>query len=368
MGKNLISKRIKFSLLFFTLVVSILSLFNYNFIYRNSVINQKESFYKNSDIDFDIPSPSFTQLEEISNNPNVEKVFGYHFAPITLMSKNSKERNLTLIMSDYFEQIEFTGFGLKNSLFNNDSTSTNFVFLDYKAAELLGTSLNEEVNFEFLNKSYKTSRILNSIDYFPGGVVFLPYQDTIKNYFDQFIINNAYSGAFIQSNNIQQLNSFLIQYKPLGRLFPRESFSTDTEYQIHLATWNNSSYYNEITNLSSINFTEINNSFLIFSSIFSVLILFVYQYFLFFSFESNYFKNINDNIGFIKNYFRRVSIIESAFFLFLSFGIILLLISFSSLYFPFYIFIPTLLSYVLIFISFVVFIQYFKNKAIKITV
>jgi hypothetical protein len=48
MGKNLISKRIKFSLLFFTLVVSILSSFNYNFIYRNSVINQKESFYKNS--------------------------------------------------------------------------------------------------------------------------------------------------------------------------------------------------------------------------------------------------------------------------------------------------------------------------------
>jgi hypothetical protein len=365
MDNRLIRKRLKSSLLFITILVSILSLFNFNFIKNNSIIYQKESFHRNSEIDFDIPSPSFNQLIEISNNPNVDSVFGYHFAYITLLDKNSREQELTLIMSDYFEEIEFTSFGEKNAVFYSNDTLNDFVFLDYKASEVLGKRLDDEVNFDLINQSYQITRILNSVDYFPGGVIFLSYQGAIKNYFDQFIINDSYSGAFIKAKNIQQLNSYLLEYKPLGRQYPRDSFSTDEEYQIHLNSWNNTSYYNEITKFSTLELTPINSSFLLFSIVFSMLILFVYQYFLFIYIESNYFKKINEDIKLIQKYYNKFSIFESIFFLLLSLVILYVLISISTLYFPTTFLVPTLLSYALISFFGLVFTLFFKKKVIK---
>ena len=64
-------------------------------------------------------------------------------------------------------------------------------------------------------------------------------------------VSKSYSGAYLKVNDISKSDAYLRNYKPMGRLKTRDDFNTDEEYQIHYNSWNNASYYNEITSFNA---------------------------------------------------------------------------------------------------------------------
>ena len=200
------------------------------------------SVYSDSEIDYDIPSPTPEQLNEIAELDFVDKLFGYYYteSSVTVNNKNVKTK---IIFSDCLDSIGFTMYNDSRLIESSSETFDNPIYVDYEFAIKNNVSLGDTIVFNGIEfqvaKTYETNTYYTS-------AIFAPLVGAQKD----FILSKSksYSGAYLKVNDITKAEAFLKNYKPLGRLKDRESFSSDEAYQSHYDSWNSANYYNEITN------------------------------------------------------------------------------------------------------------------------
>ena len=82
-------------------------LFVYPSILQQAGNYNAQSIYKNSEIDFIAPEPSFDQVKELPGSNGIGKVFPF-FMTKTEVQVNGKSRTTTVLLSDDFENIDKT--------------------------------------------------------------------------------------------------------------------------------------------------------------------------------------------------------------------------------------------------------------------
>ena len=257
------------------------------------------SVYSDSEIDFDIPSPTPEQLNEIAKLDFVDEVFGYYFTE-TNVTVNNKNIKTKLLFSDCMDSINFTMYNDSRLIESSSNDYFNPIYIDYEFAQKNNVSLGDTIIFN--NIEFQVSKIYETNTYY-SSAVFAPLVGAQKDYI--LSRSKAYSGAYLKVIDLAKAENYLKGYKPLGRLKDRDSFTTDEAYQKHYDSWNSANYYNEITTfndkLQEANVkTGINNivGYLLF-----VAIIVAVNIVLFFrKSEIKYFKSKKDKKS-IKNYY-----------------------------------------------------------------
>lgn len=231
-----------------SIIIIALNLIN-GFIFMSPYINYKSKkyaysdFYHNFNIDFDIPSPSKNQINELRKLDFIEKVIPYYYANLTL--NYGKNRNSNILFFDNLEDIEYIY--NDNRLINKADKTDNFIYADYyfikdskaRLNDILKTSINGiEIEFS-INGIYKENLYYNN-----GAEASLWKTEYLNR-------NIEYSGAFIKAKDINLCRNYLSQeYKPLGRLKSRDNFDTEESYNIHIKAILSGNYANEITDFN----------------------------------------------------------------------------------------------------------------------
>ena len=200
--------------------------------------------YSDSEIDFDIPSPTPEQLTEIAKLDFIDEVFGYYYTE-TNVTVNNKNIKTKLLFSDCMDSINFTMYNDTRLIESSSNVYSNSIYIDYEFAKKNNVSLGDTILFN--NIEFQVSKIYETNTYY-SSAVFAPLVGAQKD----FILSRskAYSGAYLKVNDLAKAENYLKSYKPLGRLKDRDSFSTEEAYQNHYDSWNSANYYNEITNFN----------------------------------------------------------------------------------------------------------------------
>lgn len=240
-------------------IVIILSYFINSFIFILPFINysgQKytyNSFINNLNVDFDIPSPSKDQINELRKLDFVEKVIPYYYDKIDINSKRSDA-----ILFDNIDDLQFI---FKNYTFIKGYYSNeNSIYADYILSKNLNLKFNDNISIN--NKNYILSGIYKENVYYNKGILFLLNTDY-----------TLYSGAYIKSKDKNKLEEYLKHYIPLGRLKDESNFKTQESYNIHSNAIYSGNYLSEITYIPDRINSDINTINSKFISYFSRFIL-----------------------------------------------------------------------------------------------
>lgn len=257
------------------------------------------SVYSDSDIDFDIPSPTPEQLTEIAKLDFIDDVFGYYFTE-TNVTVNNKNIKTKIIFSDCLDSISFTMYNDRRLIESSNMDYSNPIYIDYEFSQKNNVSLGDNILFN--NIEFQVSKIYETNTYY-SSAIFASLVGEQKDYI--LSRSRAYSGAYLKVNDLTKAENYLKSYKPLGRLKDRDLFATEEAYQKHYESWNSANYYNEITNfndkLQDANVkTGINNvvGYLLITVLFIIINLMLF----FRKSEIKYFKSKKDKKT-IKNYY-----------------------------------------------------------------
>ena len=204
------------------------------------------SVYENSNIDYDIPSPTKSQLSEIEALDFVDDAFGYYYTDGSLKI-NSKSVKTKIIFGDDLDSLGMTMYNENRLIFTSqDGLYGNPLYVDYNFYTDNKLSIGDTVYFN--NIEFQIGRVYETNSYY-GSAIFIPLVGEQKIYIES--VTTSYSGAYLKVNDSAKAESYLRDYKPLGRLKDRDAFSTEEEYQTHYNAWETASYYNEVTSFSS---------------------------------------------------------------------------------------------------------------------
>ena len=227
----------------FILGICSVCLFDKPYIETKSENLLMTSVYESSNIDFDIPSPTKEQLNQIKNLEFIDDVFGYYYTESEVKIRNSSKK-IKIIFSDMLDSLDFTMYN-NSRLIESSNNYSNPIYIDYDFSKKNNIKLGDEI--EFNNIKFQAGRIYETNTYYTSAL-FAPLVGEQK----KLIENSAksYSGAYLKCNDKNKTDAYLKTYKPLGRLKNRSDFSNDDEYQMHYNSWKNANYYNEITSFS----------------------------------------------------------------------------------------------------------------------
>lgn len=243
MVKSWIKNRFLFSSILIVLLAIVLPLVFVNPYVRAKAENRERiGVYKESQIDYDIPQPTKTQLDEISALDFVNETFGYYYSKTTF-THNGKQQTAKVLFSDCMDSLEMTMYCSSRLISKSSVLYDNPIYFDYETAKKGNVSVGDQVVLSGI--AFTVQAIYETNVYYDGGAILVPLIGTQK----ELIESNAtsYSGAYLSVNDRSKAESFFRTYKPEGRLKSRDLFDSDEEYQTHYNAWNSASYYIEIT-------------------------------------------------------------------------------------------------------------------------
>ena len=211
-----------------------------------------QSIYKNEKLDFDIPSPSFEQIEQLENESFIESVFPYYYTEIDL-SVNGKTRETNLFFSDAMDKLDQTMYCDFRLIEKSNADFENPILVDYQFVKDTGASLGDTVSLTLgvTEIDFQIAAIYETNTYYDGGAVMAYWGGSQKEAIMALSPNLTYSGAYVcASQQSQCKHYFETQYKPYGRLRDRSEFATQESYDIHYDAFMSASYANEITDFS----------------------------------------------------------------------------------------------------------------------
>ena len=269
----------------------------------------KKSVYEKSNISYDIPSPTKSQLKELRSQSFVVDAFGYYIteAGININGNSTKAK---LMISDCVDSVEMTMFNSQRVVEKGSGSYEIPLYIGNDFAIDNNLKIGDEITY---NGFKLTVAAIFEPDTYKGCIL-VPvasgeFLDMIEG------STNAYSGAYIEVNDEKAAENYLRSYKPEGRLKDRAAFESDEEYQIHFDAWSDASYYNEITSfsdkLSDVRLTDTNgiwvgSGVVLFIYVVVNLILFLRKT------ERYYFKTRKSRIG-LKTYYVLTMITELIF-------------------------------------------------------
>lgn len=231
----------------FALVSSFLFVFPYIKQAANNYNSQ--SIYKNTAIDFIAPEPSFEQINELPGVNGIDKVFPFYMTK-TLVTVNGVSRTTIVLLSDQFQNIDFTMYSDQRLIEKSNSDCDNPILVDWQFCHDTSAKIGDTVSLTLNGNSfeYRIFAIYETNSVYDGGAILAQINEEQRKAIQQKSNNNGYSGVYINANDYNKCKSYLTtEYRPLGRLKNRDQFEDDAQYQIHYDAIMSSGFANEIT-------------------------------------------------------------------------------------------------------------------------
>lgn len=224
-------------------------LFAYPFITQISKNYNSQSVYRNSNIDFIAPEPSFEQTSELSGSNGIDKVFPF-FLTKTDVHIGSRTRSSTVLLSDKFDCLDFTMYNSKRLIKESKSEYDNPILVDWQFCKDTSANIGDTVSFSIGDSTaeFRIYAIYETNSIYENGAILAQLKPEQKQSIIQKSQNNGYSGMYISASDYNACQSYLsTDYRPLGRLKERSQFDSDEQYKVHYEAIMASGYANEIT-------------------------------------------------------------------------------------------------------------------------
>ncbi len=208
----------------------------------------KTSVYKNTEIDFIVPSPAEEQVSNLKSKSFISEVLPYYYTKTTISCCDKNIIN-NVMMFDSLSDIKLSPYN-QNRCIDLTGEEENSMVVDYsffsKTKCNLGDTACFSINGEVLN--FKITGIFEENAFYDNGAVAVKYGDAVKNAIMKNRTKNIpYSGAYISASNKEECKNYLYEkYKPFGLLKERDEFNSDEAYKIYITGFNSTNYSNEI--------------------------------------------------------------------------------------------------------------------------
>jgi len=208
-----------------------------------------QSVYKNSDIDFIVPEPSFDQVSELPGTNGVDKVFPFYLTK-TEVKVNGKSRTTTVLLSDQFENVGMTMYNDSRLLGKSSGDVDNPIFVDWQFSKDTSAKVGDTISFALGGNTveFTIAAVYETNNIYDGGAILAEITQDQKDAVAENANSNGYSGAYISATDYNACRSYLTtDYRPLGRLKNRDQFESEEQYNTHYDAIMSSGYANEIT-------------------------------------------------------------------------------------------------------------------------
>ena len=224
-------------------------LFAFPYINQQASDYNSQSIYKQSDMDFIAPEPSYEQVSELSGSNGIENVFPF-FLTKTQVTVNGISRTTTVLLSDQFQNVGITMYNDARIIEKAAIDQENPIWVDWQFCHDTGAKIGDTVSFSMNGTiaEFHISAIYETNTIYDGGAILAEISDEQAEGIKSNSKNGGYSGMYVSAANYESCRSYLTtDYRPLGRLKDRESFDSDEQYQIHYDAIMSAGYSNEIT-------------------------------------------------------------------------------------------------------------------------
>ncbi|NLD79780.1 MAG: hypothetical protein GX642_01235 [Smithella sp.] len=208
-----------------------------------------QSIYKNSDMDFIAPEPSYAQVSEMTGTYGIDKVFPFYLTKTQVMV-NGDSRTTTVLLSDQFQNVDITMYNEARLVEKSAADVTNPILIDWQFSQETSAKIGDNVSFSINGTTveFQVYAIYETNSIYDGGAILAQITTEQADGIRSNSVNNGYSGIYISAADYNACRTYLTtDYRPLGRLKDRESFDSDEQYQIHHDAITSTGYANEIT-------------------------------------------------------------------------------------------------------------------------
>lgn len=231
--------------------VALISSLLFAFSYVNQQANSynSQSIYKNSNVDFIAPEPSFEQVQNLPGTSGIDIVFPFYMTK-TVVNVNGNSRTTTILLSDEFDNIDSTMYNSQRLIEKSSSEYDNPILVDWQFCHDTSAKIGDTVSFTLggNNVEFQISAIYETNSVYDGGAILAKISEEQSKAIQQKSNNSGYSGMYIMASDYNACRSYLTSdYRPMGRLKSRDQFEDDDQYQIHYDAIMSSGFANEIT-------------------------------------------------------------------------------------------------------------------------
>lgn len=250
MSSYWVRHRLLFTVIWCVVVAAIAStLFAFPYINQRANEYNSQSIFKNSDMDFIVPEPSFEQVNELPGQYGIEKLFPYYLTK-TQVSVNGKTRTTTVLLGDQKHNVNLTMYNENRLIEKSDTKFDNSVLVDWQFAHDMDVNIGDTISLSIAGNvaEYRIYAVYETNSEYDGGAILAFMSDEQQKAIQESSKNSGYSGMYVSASDYNACRTFLTtEYRPMGRLKNRNLFENDEQYQIHYDAVMSSGYANEIT-------------------------------------------------------------------------------------------------------------------------
>lgn len=225
------------------------SLFVFQYINQRAYNYNSLSIYKNTNIDFIVPEPSFEQVEELPGTNGIDKVFPFYLTKVPI-SVNGRNRTTTVLITDQFNNVGFTMYNDKRLIEISNLEFDNYILVDWQFCHDTSAKIGDTVSLSLGGNmgDFRIYAIYETNSVYDGGAILAKISEEQKKDIQKKSSNNGYSAMYVSTSDYNICKKYLTEeYRPLGRLKNRNQFNDENQYQIHYDAIMSSGFANEIT-------------------------------------------------------------------------------------------------------------------------
>ena len=209
-----------------------------------------ESIYVNTSIDFIVPGPSYSQIDELeSTEGNGIKAVTPYYETTMAIAINGKSVNGTSILFPYAEKMKYTPYGSARITSGATELNGGDAVVDQAYLDKFGCGIGDSVSISIAGREYsfKITSVAETNTYYNNGTIVLVLTEDAAYQLEEAGIK--YSAAYISAEDVAACETYLFsEYKPLSRLKDRSEFDNEDIYNQHLQNFNDADWSKEITN------------------------------------------------------------------------------------------------------------------------
>ena len=219
-------------------------------IYQSQDKKTFESIYTDTSIDFIVPSPSDSQVEELEQD--VENGIGaitpYYETSSTIVIDGNGVKGTTIIIPDA-AKIQYTPYGSSRIVSGDTDMASGDAIADKTFVANNNCKIGDIVDLSISGHdfSFQIKGTAESNTYYKDGTIAVVLSEEQT---DQLKSDGLkYSSAFISASDYEKCKSYLYsEYKPYGRLKDESEFDDVETYNQHVQNFEDADWTKEITN------------------------------------------------------------------------------------------------------------------------
>lgn len=246
---------VKYYLLLGTVIVAILSFLCSVVFVKNNVGHAQEkkvfeSIYKDTAIDFIIPSPSYSQIQEIEQNQEtgVTAITPYYETSSSARINGNEAKGSVLFIADA-SKVDYTPYGTKRIVSGEKSVTEGNAIVDRTYIENNSCKIGDTVEMTLSGHqfTFTVTGMTEDNTYYNGGTIALVLSSEQVAQLESDGV--GYSAAYVAASDYEKCKRYLLnEYKPYGRLKDESEFDNQEAYQQHVNNFNDANWSKEITN------------------------------------------------------------------------------------------------------------------------